>query len=328
MKNRKALTRNTVGITFSRLWRPWRRVLSGGFMPHIQANGIEIYVETHGDAGAVPLVLVRGLGSQIIHWPSAMLDRLVGAGFFVITADNRDAGLSQKFDSFGRIDEEELARQVEKGLPIDAPYPITAFGDDQFGVMDHFGIERAHIFGVSMGGMIVQTMAARRPDRVLSMTSVMSSSGNPAIPLGTPEVRKLLLAKPEDPEDRESIIAFTLQCDRVWGSPGYPFDEAEHAAFIGRAYDRCWTPEGVKRQYAATRSGGSRVAMLKTITVPGLVIHGLDDALLQPEHGRDTAANIPGAVLIEIPGMGHDLHGALAPMVADHVARFIAAQNV
>ena len=294
-------------------------------MPHIQANGIEIYVETHGEPSATPLVLVRGLGSQIISWPASMLEHLVAHGFFVITADNRDAGLSQKFDDFGPIDEEELARQVEQGLPIDAPYDVTVFADDQFGVMDHFGIKAAHIFGVSMGGVIVQTMAARRSERVLSMTSVMSSSGNPDIPTGSPEVRALLLAQPDDPDDRDSIIAFTLACDRAWGSPGYLFDEAEHAAFIGRAYDRCWTPEGVKRQYAALQSGGSRVAMLKTITVPSLVIHGLDDALRPPEHGRDTAANIPGAVLIEIPGMGHDLHGGLDVMIAGHVTRFINA---
>ena len=294
-------------------------------MPHIQANGIEIYVETHGEPSATPLVLVRGLGSQIISWPQSMLEHLVEQGFFVITADNRDAGLSQKFDDFGPIDEEELARQVEQRLPINAPYDVTAFCDDQFAVMDHFDIKAAHIFGVSMGGMIVQTMAARCPARVLSMTSVMSSSGNPDIPMGTPEVRVLLLAQPEDPNDRDSVIAFTLECDRAWGSPGYPFDAAEHADFIGRAYDRCWTPEGVKRQYAAVRSSGSRTDMLKTITAPSLIIHGLDDTLLQPEHGRDTAANIPGAMLVEIPGMGHDLHGGLGDMIAGHVIRFIDA---
>ncbi len=297
--------------------------MSGNIIPHIQANGIEIYVETHGDATATPLVLVRGLGSQILSWPASMLDRFVKLGFFVITADNRDAGLSQKFDDFDPIDADKLACQVEEGLSIDAPYDVTAFADDQFGVMDHFGIDKAHIFGVSMGGIVVQTMAAQRPERVLSMTSVMSSSGNPDIPLGTPEVRELLLAQPDDPDDRDSVIAFTLQCDRAWGSPGYPFDEAKHADLIGRAYDRCWTPEGVKRQYAAMRSSGSRVA----ITVPSFIIHGLDDALLQPEHGRDTAANIPGAVLIEIPGMGHDLHGDLGPMIANHTARFINAQK-
>tara|TARA_B100000676_G_scaffold274556_1_gene294114 strand:- start:2278 stop:3171 length:894 start_codon:yes stop_codon:yes gene_type:complete len=294
-------------------------------MPHIQANGIEIYVETYGDPAARPLLIVRGLGSQIIHWPQMMIDRIVEHGFFVIAPDNRDAGLSQKLDNFGPIDEAELAHQVENGLPITAPYEVTAFADDHCGVLDHFGIQKAHIFGISMGGMIVQTLAGLRADRVLTMTSVMSSSGNPAISLGTPEVRDLLLAQPEDPDDRDSVIAFTLQCDRAWGSPGYPFGAAERADLIGHAYDRCWTPEGVKRQYAAVRSSGSRVTMLKSITVPTLIIHGLDDALLPPEHGRDTAANIPGATLIEVPGMGHDLEGDLGPLMGDYVARHVAA---
>jgi len=265
---------------------------------------------------------VRGLGSQIIHWPAAMIDRFVAAGFFVVTADNRDAGLSQKFDAWGTIDAQDMQRRLDAGEPLDVPYGVTDFADDQFAVMDHFGIARAHIAGISMGGMIVQVMAARRPERLLSMTSVMSSSGNPEIPLGSsPEVRALLLAQPDKPDDRDSVIAFTLKCDRVWGSPGYPFDDAERADLIGRAFDRCWTPEGVKRQFAAVRSSGSRVDLLKTITVPSLVIHGLDDCLVQPEHGRDTARNIPGAALVEIPGMGHDLEGDLGPMIANHIIR-------
>jgi len=290
-------------------------------MPHIRANGIEIYVETHGDAKTTPLVLVRGLGSQVIHWPEAMLDRLVAAGFFVVTADNRDAGLSQRSDDWGTIDEADTQRRLDAGLPLDLPYTMTDMAADQIAVMDHFGLARAHIAGVSMGGMIVQLIAAHWPDRVISMTSIMSSSGNPAIPLGTPEVRKLLLASPEDPGDVESVVAFTLACDRVWGSPAYRFDDRAHADLVRRAYARCWTPEGVKRQWAAARANGSRVELLRTIRVPCLVIHGLDDALVQPEHGRDTAANIPGASLVEIPGMGHDLEGALGPMVANHIAR-------
>ena len=291
-------------------------------MPLIQANGIDIHVETHGDTAATPMVLVRGLGSQIIHWPAAMIDRFVTGGFFVVTADNRDAGLSQKFDAWGTIDAQDMQRRLEAGEPLDVPYGVDDFAADQFAVMDHFGIERAHVMGISMGGMIVQVMAARRPERLRSMTTVMSSSGNPEIPLGSsPQVRALLLAQPDDPDDRDSVIAFTLQCDRVWGSPGYPFDEADRADLIGRAFDRCWTPEGVKRQFAAVRSSGSRVDLLKTITVPGLVIHGLDDCLVQSEHGRDTARHIPGATLVEIPGMGHDLEGELGPMIANHVMR-------
>ena len=296
-------------------------------MPLIDARGVSIWVESHGDPGAAPLLLARGLGSQIVHWPAAMIDRFVESGFFVVTPDNRDAGLSQKFDDFGPIDEARLERQVAEGRPVDAPYDLTAFADDHWSVLDALGVRRAHLMGVSMGGMIVQTMAARRPERTLTMTSVMSSSGNPELPLGTPETRALLLAQPPDGNDRDAVIAFTLRCDRLWGSPGYPFDEKERARLIGRAFDRCWTPEGVKRQYAAVRASGSRVEMLRSLAAPSLAIHGLDDALLGPEHGRDTACHIPGAALVEIPGMGHDLEGDLGPMVADIVARHARADS-
>ena len=290
-------------------------------MPHIDANGLSIYVESHGDRGAIPLILVRGLGSQIIHWPKAFINGFVANGFFVITADNRDAGLSQKFDDWGTIDEVDFQRRLETGAPLDLPYRLEDMAADTMAVLDHFGIERAHLAGISMGGMIAQLAAIHHPDRLISMTSIMSSSGNPDIPLGTPEARALLLEQPDDPNDRDSVIAFTLKSDRVWGSPGYPFDDDERAALIGRTYDRCWTPEGVKRQWAAARGNGSRVERLKTIRVPTLVIHGLDDSLLQIEHGRDTAGNIPDAALIEIAGMGHDLEGDLSPMIVDHVTR-------
>ncbi len=275
-------------------------------MPLISANGTGIFVECYGDANAIPILLIRGLGSQIIHWPQAMLERFTALGFQVITPDNRDAGLSQK---------------------VEEAYGVADMARDHFGVLDHFGIARAHVLGISMGGMIAQTMAAMDPGRVVTMTSVMSSSGDPDLPQCAPEVRRLLLASPEDPDDRDSVIAFTLACDRVWGSPGYPFDEAERADLIGRAWDRCWAPHGVARQYEAVLKDASRVDRLGTITVPTLVVHGLDDTLLPPEHGRDTARRIPGSVLIEVPGMGHDLEGDLAAMIAEFAARHARAAD-
>ncbi len=290
-------------------------------MPHIEADGLSIYVESHGDRNATPIILLRGLGTQIIHWPAAFIDGFVDNGFFVITPDNRDAGLSQKFDDWGTVDEADLQHRLDSGAPLDLPYRLEDMAADVVGVFDHFGVERAHLVGISMGGMIAQLTAVHHADRLISMTSIMSSSGNPDIPLGTPEARALLLEQPDDPNDRASVIAFNLKTDRIWGSPGYPFDDAERAELIGRAYDRCWTPEGVKRQWSAARANGSRVDRLRTIHVPTLVIHGLDDSLLQIEHGRDTAANIPGAELIEIPGMGHDLEGDLSPMIVDRVTR-------
>ena len=289
-------------------------------MPIIDANGNGIYVECHGDPDGTPILLVRGLGSQIIHWPAAMIGCFVGQGMRVIVPDNRDAGLSQKFDDLETMPADEALRREAEGLPVEAPYSIGDIVADHVGVLDHFDVARAHIFGVSMGGMIVQTMAVTHPERVITMTSVMSSSGNPELPSMAPEVQRLLLASPDDPDDRDSVIDFTLACDRVWGSPAYPFDESERADLIGRAFDRCYTPSGVLRQYLAVRQDGSRVERLRTIGVPSLVIHGTDDTLLSIEHGRDTAANIPGCVIIEIPGMGHDLEGELGPMIAGFTA--------
>jgi pimeloyl-ACP methyl ester carboxylesterase len=292
-------------------------------LPTIRANNINIYVETFGPPDGVPILIVRGLGTQIIHWPLPFIERLVEHGFWVIAPDNRDAGLSQHLDELGAIDVANLQHQVESGQPIVAPYTVTDFADDHVAVLDHFDARHAHILGISMGGMIVQTMAYRYPDRVSTMTSVMSSSGNPEISLGSRELRELMLETPENPDDRDEVVAFTLRCDRLWGSPGYPFEDAVRAELIGRAYDRAWTPAGVARQYAAVRASGSRAEMLRNIELPSLVIHGLDDPLLQPEHGRDTAHHLPNAELIEIAGMGHDMEGALGPMIADHVAKHV-----
>lgn len=296
-------------------------------MPHIQSNGLRIYVETYGDSNGAPLLIVRGLGTQIIHWPEAFIERLVGHGFWVIAPDNRDAGLSEHLDHLPSLGSAELQRRIEQGEPFEAPYLVDAFARDHLGVLDHFDVKAADIFGISMGGMIVQTIASMFPERVRTMTSVMSSSGNPDIPLGSRRLRALLLEVPENPDDRDSVISFTLQCDRTWGSPGYPFEDSVRADLIGRAYDRAWTPQGVNRQYAAVRASGSRVQKLQQIRAPSLVIHGLDDALLEPAHGRDTARNLPDARLIEIPGMGHDMEGALGPMIADHVFQHVTAHR-
>ena len=281
-------------------------------MPHVNAGGVDIYVETRGDKAARPLLLLRGLGSQIVHWPPPLLDRLVERGFFVVTPDNRDAGLSQKFEGGGEGGE--------------APYRLEDLARDHVGVLDALGIARAHVLGISMGGMVAQIVAARWPGRVLTLASVMSSSGAPGLPRAAPRLRRLLLADP--PAGRRRAIAFTLRCDRAWGSPGFPFDEARRARLIARAYDRCWAPQGVKRQYAAILASGSRAGLLETVSAPTLVVHGRDDPLLPVEHGRDTAARIPAARLVEIEGMGHDLEGALGPMIADHMADHAAAHGL
>ncbi len=284
-------------------------------MPRVRANGIPIEVERHGAADGIPLLLVRGLGSQIVHWPPALIDGFVANGFHVIAYDNRDAGLSCKFDESGVPDIAAVRRKIGAGENPDVPYRLADMAADGIGVLDALNIRRAHVFGTSMGGMIVQLMAHAHPRRIRSMTIVMSSSGDPALPPRKPEIERLLLSQPDDPNDRAQVIEHTLACDRVWGSPAYPFDENERRALIARAYERCHCPDGVTRQYAAMIAQGSRLSLLGAITTPTLVIHGTEDALLPIEHGRDLAAAIPGAELIEIEGMGHDLEGGIAQRV-------------
>lgn len=290
-------------------------------MTAIEANGIRIEMERHGSEEAAPLLLVRGLGSQLIHWPPALIEGFVANGFHVVTYDNRDAGLSEKFDDRGVPDIVELRRQAAAGEALHPPYTLDDMAADGVGVLDALGIPAAHVLGISMGGMIVQLMAHGYPERVASATIVMSSSGNPDLPARPPEIERLLLSQPDDPDDREQVIEHTLRCDRAWGSPGFPFDPEARRALIACAYDRCWCPDGVARQYAAVIARGSRVDLLREIRVPALVIHGTEDSLLPIEHGRDIADNIPGAELIEVEGMGHDLEGGISEIVVAGTAR-------
>ena len=187
-------------------------------MPSITANGIRIEVERHGPDAGSPVLLIRGLGSQLIHWPDELIEALVAAGHHVITYDNRDTGLSQRFDSFGAPD-----FSAPNG-PVPA-YSVDDMADDAVGVLDTLGIARAHVVGMSMGGMILQRLALAHPERLLSATIVYSSSGAPDLPGRDPEVEALLVSQPDDPSDRAQVIEHTLKCDRAWASPAFPFDE-------------------------------------------------------------------------------------------------------
>ena len=287
-------------------------------MARIVANGIAIEAERHGPASGRPMLLIRGLGSQLIHWPRRMIDGLVRAGFHVIVFDNRDSGLSQKFDAAGSPDIEALRAEPDEGRSANLPYTVGDMARDAVGVLDTFGIGAAHALGISMGGMILQTMAREFPDRLQSATIVASSSGSPDLPTRSPEIEALLLSEPEG-TGREAHVAHTLKCDHVWGSPGFPFDEDERRTLIERAYDRCHCPEGVGRQYAAVTACRTGFADLEGITVPTLVIHGTDDTLLPVAHGEDIATRIPGAKLVTIPGMGHDLEGGIPDRIVRHV---------
>ena len=297
-------------------------------MAQIEANGIAIEVERHGDPSAPVVLLVRGLGSQLIHWPASLIDGFVAQGFHVVTFDNRDTGLSQKFGDHGAPDFEAIEAALMQGKVPETAYTVHDMAADAVGVLDGLGIDAAHVLGMSMGGMITQVMAHSYPDRLKSATIVMSSSGMPDLPPATPEAAAALVAYPEDPDNRESVIDFTLEADRTWWSPGYPFDDDDRRALIGRAYDRCYYPEGVQRQYAGILAGRGRFAAHDEISVPVLVVHGTDDTLLPVEHGRDIAARIPGAEMVEIEGMGHDLEGAVPGMIVTYLTKMLEGRGL
>jgi pimeloyl-ACP methyl ester carboxylesterase len=274
-------------------------------MARVSANGITLEVERHGDRDGEPLILLRGLGSQLIQWPPLLIARFVEAGFHVLAFDNRDAGLSQKFN----------------GGPA---YTLSDMAADTVGLLDALGIDRAHAFGMSMGGMILQIMALEHPERLKSATMVMSSSRAPYLPKASPEVQAALLSSAPSGA-RADVIAHGLATGRLWQSPGWPFDHTDRAEMIGRCWDRCYCPDGVARQFAAIEASAPDLARIEEIAVPTLVVHGVQDSLLPVEHGRDIARRIPGARLVEIDGMGHDLEGALAGIVADHAVRFMTS---
>lgn len=283
-------------------------------MPYAPSNGIQLYYETHGDPGGKPLLLVMGLGAQLTLWEPAFCDLLAGEGFYVIRFDNRDVGLSSKIEGGPQPD---LAKAMA-GDHSTASYTLWDMADDAAGLLDHLGIERAHIVGASMGGMIVQCMAIRHPGRVRSMTSIMSTTGNPEVGQPQPEAMAALLAPP--PETREAAIAQGLSTWKAIGSPAYPPDEAELRARIASDYDRCFYPIGIARQLVAILATGDRTEALRGVRVPTLVIHGEADPLVTLSGGEATAAAVPGAKLVTFPGMGHDLPRALWPQFVAAIA--------
>jgi pimeloyl-ACP methyl ester carboxylesterase len=294
-------------------------------MTAFQANGIEIDAETFGEAGGVPLVLIRGLGTQRTAWPEAFLAALVARGHRIITFDNRDAGLSSKFHDAGAIDIAGAMARAMRGEPIDAPYRLDDMALDVVGLLDALQLESAHVAGISMGGMIAQLLAARHGERLRSLTSIMSSSGAPGLPGPTPEAAAALMSRPENPSDRESVIRHTVETEKVFASPGYPPSDADLREAAERAYDRCYCPDGISRQMLAVLTGGERAEVLKAIRVPTLVIHGVDDPLIPVEAGMDTARRIPGAELRLIPGMGHDIAAGLIPTLVAAISEHTAA---
>lgn len=290
-------------------------------MGQLSTNGIRIEAARIGATDAAAILLIRGLGTQMCQWPQSFLDGLARE-LQVVIFDNRDVGLSQKIDEAGMPD---LAGLMSAGESAEAPYLLSDMAADCIGVLDAFGIERAHIFGMSMGGMIGQELAGRYPNRTRSLISMMSSSGDPSLPPATHEAMRVLTESPERPTDRMCVVEHGLKGRRVIGSPGYVDPDEVVREELGQAFDRCHHPQGVARQMAAVIASGSRVELLQGVHAPTLVIHGTDDPLVRPAAGRHTAEQIPGAQLEEIEGMGHDLPLGLVPklvgMILDHTRK-------
>jgi len=290
-------------------------------MPQSLVNGIKIAWERHGDVTNPAICLVHGLGMPLTAWPAALVSGLVSRGFNVITMDNRDIGRSQLMSDSAApsLFLNGLRRQL--GLRVHAPYHLKDMMADTTALLRSLEIERVHVVGVSMGGMIAQLLAIHEPALVASLTSIMSTTGNRHLPRPDPEVARHIFSRPVT-RSKEDRIAFNIRTWELISSPAYPSDKNDRIAFILRNLERGVTAEGIRRQTLAIMAAPSRVPQLQKLNLPCLVIHGKEDRLVRLECGEDTALSIPGSKLCVFPGMGHDLPGPLI----DHFAQLIADQ--
>jgi pimeloyl-ACP methyl ester carboxylesterase len=300
----------------------------------ITSNGINIEVE---DTGALPLLadgkprpavlLIMGLGMQLVAWPPALVQSLVDAGYRVVRHDNRDMGLSQHFDNLGKPNLIWASLKYKLGLPIKPPYSMHEMALDALGVLDALNIAKAHVVGVSMGGMIAQRVAIAAPDRVLSMTSIMSSSGARGLPQAKSEVLRTLFKRPKS-HALEAVADYYVNFFKIIGSPSFPTDPIETRERILIGLKRSYHPEGTLRQMVAIAADTNRPAELAKIICPTLVIHGKDDPLVPYGNGADTAKRIKSAHLVGIDGMGHDLPPGVVRHILENTLPFMAKVGV
>jgi pimeloyl-ACP methyl ester carboxylesterase len=286
-------------------------------MPRTAANGIEIEYDTIGDSSDPALLLVMGFTAQLIAWEEGFCRALADRGFHVIRFDNRDCGLSTKFEGVDLDIVALMAAREGNGPMPEVPYTLSDMSDDGFGLLSALGIEKAHIVGASMGGMIVQTMAIEHPERVLSMTSIMSGTGEPEYMPSDPAAMEVLLTPP--PTERGAYIDASVAAGKLFASPRY-YDETKARVRASRSYDRAFYPEGAARQMGAIAASGPRADGLRSLRVPTLVVHGRADTLILPMGGERTAELVPAANLLLCNDMGHDLPEPLWPLILDTIA--------
>lgn len=285
----------------------------------LSANGIALEVDDQGPASAPVMLLIMGLGMQLIAWPDELVRDLLRRGFRVVRFDNRDAGLSQGFDHLGTPSVVAATLRHLAHLPVSSPYSLAEMAADALGVMDALGLKQVHVCGASLGGMVAQHLAARHPARVLSLTLMMTTSGSRRLPQATLAASRALLQRPTA-QTLEARVENLAEVMRVIGSPGYPPEPGALKERLERSLRRAYRPAGVVRQLVAVAADGDRTPLLSRIEAPTQVIHGLEDPLVPVAAGRDLLQRIAGAQGDFIPGMGHDLPVPLLPRFAQAMA--------
>jgi pimeloyl-ACP methyl ester carboxylesterase len=293
-------------------------------MPQVKANGIDIEYESFGRDGDPLILFIMGFGAQLIFWPDALCQGLAAKGFRVVRFDNRDVGKSTHLVGETAPDPRALFAEVMTGRHPQVPYTLDDMANDAVGLMDALDVDRAHIVGASMGGMIAQLVAINRPDRTKSLVSIMSTTGRRDLPSGKPETLSVLF-RPPNSTSRDDLIDASILVQKALSGSGFPLSETEMRARAARRTDYApFDMAGIARQSAALIVAPPRNALLKELRCPALVIHGADDPVIPAAAAKDTAESIPGAELIIIPGMGHDFPSALVPVYLKHIGDFVS----